>query len=286
MEKDDQFINDMHFDTEKLNNLILTGYEKLQKDQIKNTNIVLVIGCTGSGKSTLINYLISNKIIFKNHFADTIAEAEKTGENFPEIGHSTESKTIYPKVFIDDQHDVAYCDFPGFFDNRSFEERVSITINTQSAILNSKNVEAIIVVLSQAELGAQRGKLFKSLSRLLDNLICDFESILPNIIFVLSKPYNNITSEQFYNHIEELANSNLSFLQDKIKNVAHIFKKQIEPETKERESSYKFLSAIVKHRNNFVVGSFYDQNCRNHIVNLIKSLSVKSIQKDKFNFDK
>ncbi len=280
-----QLIDNTNFDTAKLNNLILAGYNK-QKGLIKNSSIVLVIGCTGSGKSTLINYLLSNKITFKNQAIDVIAEAEEKGENYPEIGHQTESKTIFPEVFVDKQYNVAYCDFPGFFDNRSFEERVSISINTQSAIVNSKNIEAIIVVFSQAELIAQRGKLFKSLSKLLDNLICDFESILPNIIFVLSKPNSNITSEGFYNHVNDLVNSNKNYLEEKLKNFANFLKQKIDLETKERESTYKFLSTIVKFKENFVVGNFFDQTCRNQIVGLIKSLKIKTIDKNRFNFDK
>ena len=286
-----QFIEEFNFDTEKVNSLILAGYRKMITN-IRNNSIVLVIGCTGSGKSTLINYLLSNKITYVNQYMEKIAIAEEQGENFPEIGHHVESKTIFPEVFVDNVNKLAYCDFPGFFDNRSFEERVSISINTESAIINAKNVEAIIVVLSHSELMAQRGTLFKSLNRLLDSLICDFESILSNIIFVLSKPNGepngniNLTSEDFYNHVDALVNSNKKFIEEKIKNLKHKIKQKFDSETKERESVYKFLSAIVQKKENFVVGNFNNSNCRNKIVSLIKSLKIKSIAKNNFNFDK
>jgi GTPase SAR1 family protein len=280
-----RFIEDTNFDSEKLNTLIQTGYKKTI-DQIKNSSIVLVVGCTGSGKSTLINYLLSNKISYVNQSMDVIAIAEKSGDNYPEIGHDVESKTIFPEVFHDKVHDLAYCDFPGFFDNRPYEERVSISINTQSAIMNSKNVEAIIVVLSWTELTAQRGKLFKDLNKLLDSLICDFESILPNIIFFLSKTHREVTSEDFYNRIDDLVNSNKKYLEEKFKNFANKLKQKWDPDTKERESAYKFLSAIVQQRENFVVGNFHNDVCRNHITTLLKSMKMKSITKDNFNFDR
>jgi hypothetical protein len=214
---------------------------------------------------------------------DMIAVAEKLDTNYPEIGYDVESKTIFPEVFHDKVTGLGYCDFPGFFDNRTYEERVSISINTQSAIINSKNVEAIIVVLSYTELTAQRGKLFKDLNKLLDSLICDFEAILPNIIFVLSKAHKNVTSEDFYGKINELVNSNFKHLEEKFKN---LFKSKTDPETKERESAYKFLSSIVQQRENFVVGNFHTNYCRHQIVTLIKSMKIKSIKKENFNFDR
>jgi len=281
----DRFIEDTNFDSEKLNTLIQAGHKRVI-DQIKNSSIVLVIGCTGSGKSTLINYLLSNKISYVNQSMDVIAVAEKLDTNYPEIGHDVESKTIFPEVFHDRVHGLAYCDFPGFFDNRPYEERVSISINTQSAIINSRNVEAIIVVLSWTELTAQRGKLFKDLNKLLDSLICDFEAILPNIIFVLSKTHKDVTSEDFYVKINELVSSNKKYLEEKFKNLANKIKQKWDPDTKERESAYKFLSSIVQQRENFVVGNFRTDHCRNHVVSLIKSMKVKSITKDNFNFDR
>jgi polynucleotide 5'-kinase involved in rRNA processing len=54
----DRFIEDTNFDSEKLNTLIQTGHKKVI-EQIKNSSIVLVIGCTGSGKSTLIIFMVS-----------------------------------------------------------------------------------------------------------------------------------------------------------------------------------------------------------------------------------
>ena len=279
----ERFIEDNEFSVEKLNNYILTGYQKMQA-QIKGKKIVLVIGCTGSGKSTLINYLLSNNILFEKKSMKTVAKAEKTGEKFPEIGHEDESKTLFPEVYTDTKSGLSYCDFPGFFDNRPFEEKVSISVNCESAITNA-TVQAIIVVLSYSEFDAQRGKLFRSLNQLLQSFICDVESILPNIIFVLSKPSEDITHDNFYEYVNERVNSSRLKIQNTFNNLKNMVKKKIDLNAKNQESEYKFLSMIIQKKENFVVGNLKNNQCRKKIEHLIKSLTEDKIAEENFNFN-
>ena len=278
------FLQDIDFDAEVVSKLILEGHKTIS-NEIRDKDITLVIGCTGSGKSTLINYLLNNKLRFEYLNMEKVAIVDDLSGKYPKIGHNSQSCTIFPQVFTDQENKISYCDCPGFFDNRSFEERVSISINTQSAILSSKRIQAIIVVFTQSELQAQRGVLFKSLNKLLNTLIHDFESILPNMIFVLSRPNDNVTSDLFFDFLNNELTSHTKILEEKFKNLLNKAKRIIDSETKERESQFKFLSTIVQRRENFIAGNLSNPTCRNQIVSLIKSFRSKSIPKENFNFN-
>ena len=84
---------------------------------------VMVLGLSGTGKSTLVNYLNGVPLVClkdpvrKKYYLDIAPNAISLPCGFS-IGHTTASQTIYPAVYTPPERDFSYVDNPGFQDTR------------------------------------------------------------------------------------------------------------------------------------------------------------------------
>jgi putative ribosome biogenesis GTPase RsgA len=78
-------------------------------------DIVVFLGITGSGKSTLINYL-TDKELMVNESAQIVLR-NLSDPTAMSIGEGKESETLLPK-FIQTHQGLLFYDLPGFGDNR------------------------------------------------------------------------------------------------------------------------------------------------------------------------
>jgi predicted GTPase len=78
---------------------------------------VLIIGNTGAGKSTLINYQLGYKMVKTElHGSDVYNTEEKIGAV---KGHSKSiSETLFSETFRNKLDNIVYCDCGGFGDTR------------------------------------------------------------------------------------------------------------------------------------------------------------------------
>jgi hypothetical protein len=94
--------------------------------QIEGKEAVIVLGNTGAGKSTFVNYMLGCELIQKSPkelgikgikkivVVKSKLEGGRCDEVMP-IGHSKTSKTFMPQIAIDPLNlNLAYCDCPGF----------------------------------------------------------------------------------------------------------------------------------------------------------------------------
>ena len=76
--------------------------EGRNKSSSSKKKAIMVLGLTGTGKSTLVNYLNGVKLVGKENDRGTlIVDLLKENSSLPggfEIGHGTSSKTLYPAV--------------------------------------------------------------------------------------------------------------------------------------------------------------------------------------------
>ncbi|GAB4224205.1 MAG: hypothetical protein Tsb005_21020 [Gammaproteobacteria bacterium] len=190
-------------DFEILQNLLKQGAPIAQK--AKGKNIVLVLGDTGAGKSTTIDYLLHQemtKIVVKNRIIHRIGVR---GNPIASIGHDKNSHTLFPAIYgeMDNKenthftkHDLIFCDCPGFRDNRGPVIQTAVSMLTEMMIKSAAHVVGIMVVIDYAQFTTTRGKEFADLADTLSKFFKDPESCTPSTLFVVTKGPVSATSDE------------------------------------------------------------------------------------------
>jgi len=150
------FIDPHRVNLKKLKNLFEEAFEKIKAAQ--NQEVVLVVGNTGAGKSTSINYLMGSKMLlnsqtYTNELGDQCVEdgeiAVASGEKeYAKIGSDPlKSQTLYAEITPVGPDGFTYCDCTGFQDSRSNEEGIISSLGTYLAIKFSKNIKALVITI-------------------------------------------------------------------------------------------------------------------------------------------
>ena len=124
----------------------LTTIKKHSKNKetqkIKKKDLIIIIGNTGSGKSTLINYLLGAKLVKiqkKGSFKKVII-IKKNQKIFSPIGHNFEkSETENIKYFENENFNLL--DTQGFFDSRGIGREIGFLLLLEDILENSGNLK-------------------------------------------------------------------------------------------------------------------------------------------------
>jgi energy-coupling factor transporter ATP-binding protein EcfA2 len=153
-----------------LTHCVAEGAQNAEK--IKGKAALVVVGNTGAGKSTFVNYLLGCEMIEKTPeemevrgikvLDDVVVVKSKSeggccDEVMP-IGHSKTSKTFMPQVAVDPSNPgLAYCDCSGFLDNRGAEINIANAVNIRRALQAAKCVK-VLVLINYHSLQADRAR--------------------------------------------------------------------------------------------------------------------------------
>ncbi len=131
----------------------------------------LVLGNTGAGKSTTVNYLMGceMKLVKPSelHLSGVrkviMVDPGSTRAEVMPIGHGGQSRTFVPQIAPDlDNSNKAYCDCPGFSGNRGAEINIANAINTSRVLQQAKGVKAVFLA-SYHGLSNDRGSSIRAL---------------------------------------------------------------------------------------------------------------------------
>ena len=83
-------------------------------------NAIMVLGLSGTGKTTLVNYLNGNEMIcFKKNGIWVVDLKNQTNiKSCGSIGHESQSETLYPSICTPFGANYSYVDNPGFKETR------------------------------------------------------------------------------------------------------------------------------------------------------------------------
>lgn len=209
----------------ELPDMLSLSIDGIKRSSEKVDDLVLVIGDTRSGKSTLINYLggiehelVRDQSTRKNYLTPKLEPEQKL---FAKVGHSSVSETLYPLIaqtkvtfeyvlkknveVADGEMKTAtniqkitesfgYVDTPGFGDTRDDEEATCAALGVPLAIDHAKKIRAIVVTFpwSVSE-PAGVVNAYRHLCHTLGSILNDPESLLKTIsptpiIFAITKP--------------------------------------------------------------------------------------------------
>lgn len=134
---------------ELFNLLLIEGREKAQK--AKDKDIVLFMGDTDAGKSTLINYSYGCKLI-KNAQKKIVVDPKSPIPEAAKIGTAIKSCTALPHPIPDlsiksgnQETVVTLFDMPGFRDNRGIEVALANAILAKEIMSLAKTVRCVVV---------------------------------------------------------------------------------------------------------------------------------------------
>ena len=155
----------------------------------KNQDIVMFLGFTGSGKSSLLNFLSGIPLVVDEYSELTLEEISYPGAF--SIGKS-DSETIFPQFVSLNQS--LYYDMPGFEDSRGG------CIDLVNACFIKNIIEAassvkIVFVVGQDEITAGRGKKFLKSYEDYKRLIENTRSIENSSLLIISKSNSKNKSE-------------------------------------------------------------------------------------------
>ncbi len=137
--------------------------------KIEGKDAVIVLGNTGAGKSTFVNYLLGCDLMKKSPrdlgmkgvgkvvVVRSKAEGGCMDEVMP-IGHTRVSKTFVPQIQVDfSDNQLVYCDCPGFLDNRGAEINIANAVNIRRLLQSSRCVK-VLALINYHSLKADRGR--------------------------------------------------------------------------------------------------------------------------------
>ena len=290
-ENKNEKVND--FDLDKFRR-ILSSHSGLIAQEIeyaKDKEVILVIGDTGAGKSTTVNYLLGSKMeIDEKSFRQV--KVRKGQPEYATIGQDISSETVRPQIYTSDSK-LCYCDCPGFLDTKGKEQQVANTVNIQSVVNTLNKVSGILIVIEASSLtGRARGMLniVKTLSELLKISKGEMSELEKSLLFVFTKSSPKEKDKIFYkidNCIASLNKEKASKSQGFLKKMSEFLKvtsedSKLNQELHELDDQMRILY-LIKKTNSIVIDVIDEGNSRSELLDHIKNL--KPLSKDIFQFN-
>ena len=215
---------------ESIDLIIHCTKENQKKVPIKEKDLVIFVGNTGSGKSTLINYVLNCDFKLKkvserekNILKDEVIEVKKKSEGgkrdeIMKIGHSVISSTFKPELIFDEKSDLIMMDCAGFEDNRGEEINISNGVNILNIISEARNVKLVIVIHFLSFFN-DRAKCFDNLLKNCSKFFKNenqFQNLKDSLILVISNCPQNFNMNKIKNFFENNDNKLIKSLTNRI----------------------------------------------------------------------
>jgi len=161
----------------------------------KYQKAVIVLGSTGSGKTTLIEFLMGQKL--EAIKVDNKLQCELRSES-EKIGSDYTSKTLFPNYYEDDKNSIIYWDLPGYLDTRGAEYDVVNSFLIHKIFESSTEVKMLLVI-AESSLETDRGQAFlfpfEIISKMFENSENDKISNSATVVISKAEKYENLAKE-------------------------------------------------------------------------------------------
>ncbi|CAL1286293.1 unnamed protein product [Larinioides sclopetarius] len=169
--------------------LLEKGEKEIKLDE-KYKDVILILGNTGSGKSTFTQWVAGDntKMISKETEEGT---GEYIIEDHNRISDSTlKSKTVFPELVVDAKTNAAYYDCPGFSDTQGSSHDIATTYFIKKVLDYSESVKMIFTISHPSVRKGVDRQDFMKLVRHVTDLVKDVEKFNNSIAIVATKVDN------------------------------------------------------------------------------------------------
>lgn len=190
-------VSDSGVDIHRMERLMEYAFAKSNIDKIQGKDVVLFLGNTQVGKSTLINYLLGV------NYEDSDCELSvASGAEYAKRGNGTNSETTHPELYTREGLNYYFCDTQGFSDSKGKEEPIVSSILMEMVINAARSVK-IVVPFTEAELeGGAKG---------IRDFCCVFDQLLSNrdipILFLYNQKNPRWRLDMVYKKVDGLFDS-------------------------------------------------------------------------------
>ncbi|EAR95155.1 helicase carboxy-terminal domain protein (macronuclear) [Tetrahymena thermophila SB210] len=193
---------------------------QISSKEMNNQDVVMVLGFTGTGKSTFIHYLAGSKIqqiINKDglhHWEPTNFKYKALDRviSKPDAKSETKFATLV-RINTSDQEGNEYgedeeinlCDTPGFLDTQGNEAEIANLTGIYECISVCKSIKPIILISEQQI--SDRGSGIKSLANVIKKMVKpsqNFQQLIRKFIFVFSKFSDKKSQEQLHKKLQNI----------------------------------------------------------------------------------
>lgn len=176
---------------DKLKDLIKKGMTAIPKEDAASEAII-VIGDTGVGKSTIMNFLAGHQLMVRCQGLKPKLVCETQTDI--KIGHEKYSETSIPTRTIIEN--LAFYDCPGFRDNKGEEYEISNSFFVQR-LLDIYSKVKIVLMIDESHISETRAD---KLPRLTKNLLRSFKSfheIKEGVILIINRADRDLDVENY-----------------------------------------------------------------------------------------
>lgn len=133
--------------TERLQTSLQSVSGIMARQMDPSDDIVVFLGSTRAGKSTLVNYLIGNSLICTRDPATRQYKIDTPFTSGPKIGTTTVSETVYPSKWSSEKFpSQVLWDAPGFGDNRGVIQDITNAFYVRELLTHVKTAKFALVV--------------------------------------------------------------------------------------------------------------------------------------------
>lgn len=248
-------------------------------EEARDKELTIVIGNTGSGKSTLINKLNGCRYQSKKPNIATLVSGHEVTKTQAGGG----SCTLVPKIIpiqINGKT-LNLCDLPGFDDNRSIERKIVAANAVHMVSQVCRSIQAVAIVVPLGNFTSHRGASLRHVADILSTILrsnseeTNKDIILNSLYFIITQidPYNISIDEILSNYVQSiLRTSDGQGLLDRKNNL-----------NAEEKRILKSLSIIIQCKNRILISNTLDDGESAQSI-LTKLAACKPQYKECFNF--
>ena len=187
-------LNQIYSIKDKIKRAQISINAKIKTDTIKT--IVMILGITGEGKSSLAGCLTQKDIIVD------IGKGKRPILKGNGIQSGLQSGTRVPQIIYDERSKILYCDCPGFEDTEGYhQEIINAFIIDYLFKINSNNRFKILLVVSSYSIEANRGNMVSKSFQHMMEMFPNPHDLEQGLGLVISKTDLNLDGQDYIDQL-------------------------------------------------------------------------------------